>query len=177
MYRPSLLTDLAKWQTQNNELGCGIVVWINIMLHCHHCHCHYLCTVILVTSLMGTTSYVACILAYFPHQCISRTFNKYHTIISTWWVLLPRRLPNVTDKHAFQDHLLSKTTIQTQSAVSSRRPERMTVLYLSVCVYNVILYVYIMYVCNMTFWTCDIIKTLSNTLMKLFSHYLDISRN
>ena len=65
------LADLAKWLTQHLQLGCGII----ILHHCqhwqhHYWHCHCLCKVILATSLMGTTLYVAYLLGYFPHWCI-----------------------------------------------------------------------------------------------------------
>ena len=49
------LTEFAKWLT----------LYVIVLWHLHH-HCCHLCTVILSTSLIQVTSYVACIFTYFP---------------------------------------------------------------------------------------------------------------
>ena len=48
-----------------------------------HWHCHHLCRAILATSLMGETSYVVYILAYFPHKGTLNKLGIWH-ICSIW---------------------------------------------------------------------------------------------
>ena len=62
------------WDTINT---CNIIG----QLH-HHCHCQHLCTAVFAASLMGTTSYVACILAHFPNKCISSNLDICHIYFS-----------------------------------------------------------------------------------------------
>ena len=67
----SVLPNLAKWPTQYMQLIC-VVITIIIL-----CHCHHLCAAILASLLMGTVSYVAYILAYFCHNCISSNLASF----------------------------------------------------------------------------------------------------